>query len=530
MKRRAAKRAKVKKMIIIGGAILSGLLLCILVSYFVLRSKVNKVPSNVICDNIYIGNIDVSGMKDEEAKKVLQDQVAEYQQMTVTLTVDDQSVEVTLQELGFDMVAPEEAVKQAVSYAKNGSIVKRYRMMQKLKDGKKLYTVTYAVDKQTIEQTLAEKITHMENEAKDASIVRENGQFVIADEVKGISIDIDASTKTIENYFNHEWNQASGIIALDVKEGEPKITRADLETIEDVLGTFTTHCGTGGGRVQNIVTGTAHINGALLMPGDEYSANAAMEPYTEENGFAEAGSYENGKVVQSMGGGICQVSSTLYNAIILSEVEIVERAAHSMLVGYVKPSMDAAIAGDFKDLKFKNNKETPIYIEGYVKDGYVTFTIYGKETRPANREVKFESEVISSTPAGKKFEATEDKIGTLKQASSGYAGTKAKLWKVIYEDGVEVERVVANNSSYMKSPSIWHVGTASDNAEAAALVKNAVATQDEAKIKAAISQAKALIEEAKKPATQPTTPPATSTEGTDETQQPTESVPNTPAA
>ncbi len=525
MKKRAGKNAKAKKMMI-GGAVVASLLLCVLVSYLVLRAKVNEVPAGVICDNIYIGDVDVSGMKAEEAQQALQAQVSEFQEMTVTLTVDDQSVEVTLKELGFDMVASDELVKKAVSYAKSGSILKRYRTMQNLKEEKKLYEVSYAVDREVIEQTLAEKITHMENEAKDASIVRENGQFVITDEVVGISIDVDASAKTIEKYFNNEWNQTSGTIALDVKAGEPKITRADLETIQDVLGTFTTHCGTGGGRVQNIVTGAAHINGALLMPGEEYSANAAMEPYTKENGFAEAGSYENGKVVQSMGGGICQVSSTLYNAIILSEVEIVERAAHSMLVGYVKPSMDAAIAGDFKDLKFKNNKETPIYIEGYVKGGYVTFTIYGKETRPENREIKFESEVISSTPAGKKFEATGDKIGTFKQASSGYAGTKAKLWKVIYENGAEVERVVVNNSNYMKSPAIWHVGTASDNAEATALVKNAVATQDEAKITAAIAQAKALIEEANKPAT----PPATQPENSEVTQQPTEQEPNTPAA
>ncbi len=501
--RRRNKKNQRMRMLVIGGAALGVILLLFLAGYLVLRGQVNKVAADTICSNIYIEDVDVSGMNAKKAKKAIEEQLAKYHASTVELTVEEQNAEVTLKELGFDMKRIDALVKEAVAYGKGGSLLKRYRTMKALEEEKKVFEVSYAVDEKVIEQTLAEKFPHLEDEAKDASIVRENGRFVITDEVKGIMIDVQTSTKTIESYFNKEWNKTSGTIALDVKEGQPKITRADLETIRDVLGSFTTYCGYGGGRVQNIKTGAKHINGALLMPGEEYSANAAMEPYTEENGFAEAGSYENGKVVQSMGGGICQVSSTLYNAIILAEVEIVERAAHSMLVNYVKPSMDAAIAGDFKDLKFKNNKETPIYVEGYVENGNVTFKVYGKETRPENREVKFEHEVVDSTPAGKKFVATGDALGTLKKDSSGYDGMKAKLWKIIYENGVEVERKVVNNSTYRKSEAVWNVGTATDNAEAAKLVQDAIATQDETTINAAIAQANIMIEEANKPAAAP---------------------------
>ena len=244
--------------------------------------------------------------------------------------------------------------------------------------------------------------------------------------------------------------------------------------------------------MQNIKTGAAHINGKVLMPGEEYSANAAMEPYTAENGYTEAGSYENGKVVQSMGGGICQVSSTLYNAVILAELEIVERAAHSMLVSYVKPSMDAAIAGDFKDLKFKNNQNTPVYIEGYVSGGYITFNVFGKETRAADRKIEFVSEVVSSTPAGEKFVATQDAVGTLKKASSGYEGMKAKLWKVVYENGAEVSRKVVNNSTYNASAAVYNVGTASAYPEVTAAINSAIANQSRAEIEAAIAKEKEL--------------------------------------
>ena len=126
-------------------------------------------------------------------------------------------------------------------------------------------------------------------------------------------------------------------------------------------------------------------------------------PFDAENGYALAPSYENGTTVDSYGGGICQVSTTLYNAVMRAELEIVTRSAHSMIVTYVEPSMDAAIAGTFKDLQFKNNQETPIYIEGYTNGGTLGFRIYGKETRPDNRKVTFESEVTSQTDPVREF-------------------------------------------------------------------------------------------------------------------------------
>lgn len=474
------------------GLVLIVLLLIFLIVYFVLRTKVNQVPEGTICENIYIDDVDVSGMKAEEAKAALAATEETYRASTLELKVEEASAEVTLGELGFRLKEIDKLVADAVTYGKKGSLWSRYKKQKDLKKEKKEFYATYEIDAAAVEALVSEKIPHLENEAKDATIKRENGRFVITDEVKGIAIDTAESAKVIETYLNQEWQKDGGRIELVSKVGEPKVTRADLETIQDVLGTFTTNCGTGGGRVQNIKTGAAHINGKVLMPGEEYSANAAMEPYTAENGYTEAGSYENGKVVQSMGGGICQVSSTLYNAVILAELEIVERAAHSMLVSYVKPSMDAAIAGDFKDLKFKNNQNTPVYIEGYVSGGYITFNVFGKETRAADRKIEFVSEVVSSTPAGEKFVATQDAVGTLKKASSGYEGMKAKLWKVVYENGAEVSRKVVNNSTYNASAAVYNVGTASAYPEVTAAINSAIANQSRAEIEAAIAKEKEL--------------------------------------
>ncbi len=503
-----------QRILVLGGGILAIALIVFLGFYFSARSVVNKVPEDVICDNIFIDDVNVSGMNAKEAKAALKEKMSEYQSLKITLIAEEAKVDVTLGDLGFHMKSTDKLVEKAVAYGKEGSIWSRYSDIKDLKEDKKVMKMSYAVDAEAVEKVITEKMPELENAAKDATITRSNGAFVITDEVKGVAIDATESVKAIETYFNEKWAKKDGSVELITKVDEPKVTRAQLENVKDLLGTFTTTCGTGGGRVQNIITGAKHINGAVLMPGEEYSANAAMEPYTTENGFTEAGSYENGKVVQSMGGGICQVSSTLYNAVILAELEIVERAAHSMLVSYVEPSMDAAIAGDFKDLKFKNNTDSPVYIEGYVSGGKITFNVYGKETRSAAREVKFVSEVVSSTPAGEKFVASGDPVGTIKKASSGYTGMKAKLWKVVYENGVEVSREVVNNSSYRASAAVFNVGTASDNPEAAAIVGNAIPSNNRATIEAAVSQAQALIAAASAPAATPeaTTPETTTPE------------------
>ena len=299
-------------------------------------------------------------------------------------------------------------------------------------------------------------------------------------------------------YLNEEWNYQDFQYTVVLKVEKPKVKAAELESIKDELGTFSTDAG-GGTRWQNLKTGIGKINGLVLMPGEEVSVHDVTAPYDAEHGYVAAGSYENGQVVETYGGGICQVSSTLYNALLRAEIEIVKRYPHSMLVSYVEPSADAAIAGDYKDLVFKNNYDTPIYIEGKIDDAnQLVVTIFGKEVRDAGREVKFESEVISTTEYGTVYEAdSESSIGSMVGGGSPHTGKEARLWKIVYENGKEVSRDDINYSKYNKSDYIVKVGTKSDVSAASSIVKNAIASQDSGKIKQAIAEAQALEQEAR---------------------------------
>ena len=130
---------------------------------------------------------------------------------------------------------------------------------------------------------------------------------------------------------------------------EPAVKTEDLETIQDVLGTFTTDfSSSGSARSTNLAVGAAKINGRVVMPGQTLSGYECLQPFTRENGYKSAAAYENGQVVDSIGGGVCQIATTLYNTALQAELEITQRQNHSMIVTYVKPSMDAAIAGTYK--------------------------------------------------------------------------------------------------------------------------------------------------------------------------------------
>ena len=216
-----------------------------------------------------------------------------------------------------------------------------------------------------------------------------------------------------------------------------------------------------------------------------------VAPFTAENGYAMAGSYLNGEVVDSMGGGICQVSTTLYNAVLRAELEVVERSPHSMTVHYVELSEDAAIAGTYKDFKFKNSTEYPIYIEGYTtSDKKITFNIYGKETRDSNRSISFESVLVNEVKPNTILRDDAGQGLGYKNVSAGKTGYVAELYKIVKVNGVQTDRIKINKSTYKGSDRVVTYGTAGDPTLSENL-RAAIAAQDEALADANVAAANA---------------------------------------
>lgn len=446
-----------------------------------------------ILDNIYIGEVAVGGMTKEEANQAVTNYINGIQSTEFTLTVNDKSMKATAKQLGVEWENTG-VVEEAAMIGKSGSLITRYKDKKDLEHEPKTLQLSFGTEKAKIKKYLAENKDQVNQEAVDGGLVRENGAFTITDGKEGIEINAEKSAEAIAEYISNDWNAKEAEIELSADVVQPRGSKEQLAKVKDVLGTFSTdYSSSSSGRAMNVSNGCSKINGTLLYPGDEFSVYEAVSPFDAEHGYALAGSYENGAVVETYGGGICQVSTTLYNAVIRAELEIKERFAHSMIVTYVKPSMDAAIAGTYKDLKFVNNTEAPVYIEGITGGGVITFNVYGEETRDPGREVIFESVIVSeSNPPVQIQGSSSHNVGYVSVQQSSHAGKVAKLWKIVKENGVEKSREEFNNSNYRASPKIIVVGTNTANPEAKAYIENAIASQNESAIYAAAQTAAAI--------------------------------------
>lgn len=417
-----------------------GLLVMLIAFAFCFLAEPVKADDRTALDGIYVEDISVGGMTEEQITQAVNDKIEQLKPSVINLSAGEQNAQVTAGNLGLSCANPEVA-REAVTIGQEGNVLKRFLTQNRLKNGETVtFSLKYTVDGEAARQAVENNTAVLNREATDATLTRENGEFIVNPE--------------------------------------------QLALVKDLLGEGTTEYGNGtSGRKQNVAVGAEKINGTLVQPGEEFSVEAVVVPFDAENGYALAASYEMGKVVDSYGGGICQVSTTLYVAVLKAELEVTERYSHSMIVHYVDPSMDAAIAEGLKDLKFINNTDAPIYIEASADGSTLHFAIYGHETRDPNRTVRYESETTSTEdPTPGLTEDANASFGTIEQTSYGYQGSTARLWKIVNDNGNETKEQV-NSSTYRMTSDVYTVGTKTDNAAARAEMQAAIAANDLAKAK-----------------------------------------------
>lgn len=440
-----------------------------------------------IGNGVTIGDIDVSGMTLSEAENAVTAYVDSLRNVPITLRLEGgQDTVGTAGEFG---IAWEDdgTLEEAAMLGKRGNIVQRYKALADLEKNGQNYPLQVSFKEDVIESILNSLAATYDQEAVEASLTKTANGFEITGGQTGHVLDVAKSREAVVNYLQSSWDHKNAVINLVVALDEPRGNAETLGKVKDVLGTATTaYKSSGPARENNIKTGCAHMNGITLYPGEQCSVLEMIGPLTAENGYDAAGAYLNGRVVDSLGGGVCQVSTTLYLSVLRAELQVDQRTNHSMTVTYVEPSEDAAVTeSGGKDFKFTNNKEYPIYIEGITtSDKTITFTIYGVEDRPANREVIYESEVLEKTvPPTETIIPTADPVGYV-DVQSVHIGYKARLWKIVKENGVEVSREVVNNSSYKAVPRTATVGTATADPVLAGQIQGAIATGSIDQVKA----------------------------------------------
>ncbi|MCM1190728.1 MAG: VanW family protein [bacterium] len=380
---------------------------------------------------------------------------------------------------------------EAVQLGSRGNVIERYRILKDLEHENKVFPILFSLDRQSVSDILTERCAVYDREAVNASLERVDGVFHVVEGQPGCLLDVETSVGVVNDYLTGDWDGRPCSISLYVEPAEPLGDVQELAQVQDLLGSFTTsYSSSNAARSANVENGCRLIDGITLYPGEEFSTYEAVAPFTGGNGYFMAGSYINGRVVDSLGGGICQVSTTLYNAVLRAELEVTKRYSHSMVVSYVDLSADAAIAeSSGKDFKFVNSLDYPIYIEGYTGEKKITFNIYGKEEREPGREVRYESEILEvNSPASDVINADSSQpIGYFQVTDNVHIGYRARLWKVVLVDGEEVSRTEVNASSYKMTPRNVTVGVSTADPAAYDEIMAAIGTGNAEHVKNVIA-------------------------------------------
>lgn len=457
--------------------------------------KADVTEETVIKDGVYIGGIDVSGMTAEEATKAVDAYVGGLQDQWITLVGPKDSLRYQLKDLGLS-AQTKAAVQEAVGIGNAGSLIKRYKALQDLEKENYVVDMGLAIDKQLTANNIYNKRSKIDIKSIDNGLKKEGNKFVYVEGQAGNEVDIVAAVNELNEYIATEWVEApveNAEFTLTSIVSQPRGTEEELAVVKDLIGSFSTwYKNTSWERNKNVENGAAKINGTILYPGDEFSVYEQVSPFTKENGYEYGFAYSNGETIKSIGGGICQVSTTMYQAALHAELEIKQRANHSMTVSYVDLGGDAAIAGTYKDLKFINNYDFPIYIEGTCNGEWITFNIYGVETRDKNRKVKFEPETISENDPITEFSFSEElPIGKTEELRIEHKGYVIKYWKIVTVNGVQTEKTLVNKSTYRASCRQLKIGikgaTAEQLAEIQDAIKVAIETKEDTELDALIA-------------------------------------------
>lgn len=398
-----------------------------------------------IFPNISIESVDVSGLTKAEARERIEDFFEkELQQYRLRLGFNEYAWEFPYQATGFSQLYAD-AVDEAYSIGRGDNYLDRIKEIIRLR--KQPYIIpletTYDIDKFT---DMLEDITRLvEKSPVDATIKRVDGAFVITEEIMGVKIDQEELIHRIDE----------GVRALEDKEIRvpvnyirPKIIAEDLRAVKEVIGEFSTAFDANvTGRRTNISIASTSINGVLLMPNDSFSFNSQTGPRGINEGYQEAPVIVNGRLVPGVGGGICQVSTTLYNAVVRADMQVVRRQNHSLPVPYVPLGHDATVFYGYIDLEFINNKPYPVYLESFSSGNRIFVKLYS--TKTSDMVIHLHSEVTETIEPN--VEVRKDPtlhIGERRVDREAKKGYRVITYKVYTSNGKEVKREQISKDFY----------------------------------------------------------------------------------
>ncbi len=409
---------------------------------------------------VKIEDIDVSNLSKEDALKEVKSVTDEMiKNKVVNFTYEDISLPVPLRDFGYKLNL-EDAINKAYSYGRSDNLFYNYLDIIKGYIFKKNFVAKPDIEDAKREEVILNIGNKIFKKPVDAHpVINEDGSVTIKDSEIGRYMDINEAKDLINLDILHEDK-----IELPVYKTEPKIYSNYYDGIDKKLGDFETDYSSSiKNRKENIRLAASKFNNMKLNPGDEISFNDVVGEISEKTGFKSATVIVGGEYESGIGGGICQVSTTLYNSLILSDLEITERHNHSRPIHYVDLGTDAAVARGYKDLKFKNNTNNPILILSEANGEKLNFKVLGNGS-DRDYEVKIIPQLLGTVSPGVNTiysDALPDGESTVRE--SGARGYSYKTYKEIIKNGEVVDKKEISKSYYLPKDKVVVVGTGTTN-------------------------------------------------------------------
>jgi len=354
--------------------IFSLLSLQIFVSFFIWAALIDKIATTKIITNTYISGVAVQGLTYEQAKQALQKRYPHPFDRTIFLTAGGNQLAVNLKEIGAEYLYLEALAGSFGRPREKSGLAGLNQTLKELIRGPRI-NLPVRVN----EDLLAEKINELNRmyfkEPVNAVLNWQDGRPVVTPEEYGKAIDIKGTLAKFSELKVPLPDQFEAVVSVI----KPAVQAKELAEFKYVLGAYETiYAPNELARAHNIKTAAAAIDNTIIRPGQVFSFNETVGERTKENGYQKAPVIKASRMEIDYGGGICQVSTTLYNAALMAGLEIIERHPHARAVPYVQRGMDAAVANNTLDLKLKNNLSASVYLSCRAENGRLSVKILGK--------------------------------------------------------------------------------------------------------------------------------------------------------
>ena len=430
-------------------------------AYGPFREKVSAVMGDTIAPGVSVDGINVGGLTKSAAAALLDQNISVGAGvLNITLQVDGKVWIITERELPL-LRDVQSALDTAWSIGRQGSSAAigsnltpfeyRYRHLYHTAQNPVILSTAVTYDHDRLRELVGLVEAYVNEEAVDAQVASfdyVNRAFSFSDERAGVKLDGDGLYRRIVQALDGQ--QYNAIIYMSTAPVMPRVTKAELINSFTRISSFTTRTTADENRNSNVYLAARAVSGTAVMPGETFSFNAATGERTPDKGYLPAAAIADGTTVEEVGGGVCQVSSTLFNAAAMADMTIVARSPHTWPSNYVEKGLDATVNWPNLDFQFRNDRSTPVFIVAWYQEGQCTVEIYGASLGPGV-SIQLVTRLISVTepPEEPEYVYNPDlQWGEVREKKKARTGYEVETYRVYLTQGVETGRQLLCTSQY----------------------------------------------------------------------------------